>query len=126
MSGALLPRVQDVSFFEVRLDGANLRMAEGDRVLFDHVNLTRAEFFSAQLTAACFFDCDLSEADVSQAKFPEAHFHGSVLSEMKGSEYLRDVVIDNAQVLPLANGVFAGLNIRVDDDRDDLPFEGPK
>jgi hypothetical protein len=38
---------------------------------------------------------------------------------MKGSEYLRDVVIDSAQVLPLAKGIFAGLNIRVEDERDD-------
>jgi hypothetical protein len=99
-------------------------MAEGDRVLFDHVNLTRAGFSSAQLAVACFFDSDLSEADVSQARLPGARFHGSVLSELKGGEYLRDVVIDSTQVLPLARGVFAGLHIRVEDDRD-TPLEGP-
>jgi uncharacterized protein YjbI with pentapeptide repeats len=82
------------------------------------VNLERDEFYSAHLEAACFFDCDLSGADVSQAKLPEARLHGSVLSEIKGSEYLRDVVIDSAQVLPLAKGVFAGLNIRIEDDRE--------
>ena len=55
---------------------------------------------------------------MSQVKLPGARFHGSVLSDIKGSEYLRDVVIETAQVLPLANGVFAGLNIRVEDDRE--------
>src|ERR1700678_2774005 len=40
------------------------------------------------------------------------------LSEIKGSEYLRDVVIERSQVIPLAEGVFAGLNIRVEDDRE--------
>ncbi len=120
MSGALLPRaqMQDVTFSEVRLDHVNFRMIEGERVVFDHVNLERGEFYSAHLKAACFFDCDLSGADVSQVKLPGARFHGSVLSEIKGSEYLRDVVIETAQVLPLANGVFAGLNIRVEDDRE--------
>jgi uncharacterized protein YjbI with pentapeptide repeats len=120
MSGALFPRaqMQDVTFSEVRLDQVNLRMMEGQRVVFDHVNLERAEFYAAHLKAAHFFDCDLSGADVSQVKLPGARFHGSVLSDIKGSEYLRDVVIDSAQVLPLAQGVFAGLNIRVEDDRE--------
>jgi uncharacterized protein YjbI with pentapeptide repeats len=118
MSGALLPRAQfrDVTFSEVRLDHVNFRMIEGERVVFDHVNLEQGEFYSAHLTAACFFDCDLSRADVSQVKLPEARFHGSLVAELKGGEYLRDVVIDTAQVLPLAKGVFAGLNIRVEDD----------
>jgi uncharacterized protein YjbI with pentapeptide repeats len=120
MSGALLPRaqMQDVTFSEVRLDQANFRMIEGERVVFDHVDLERGEFYSAHLKAACFFDCNLSGADVSQVKLPGARFHGSVLSEIKGSEYLRDVVIESAQVIPLAKGVFAGLNIRVEDDRE--------
>jgi uncharacterized protein YjbI with pentapeptide repeats len=120
MSGALFPRaqMQDVTFSEARLDQVNFRMIEGERVVFDHVGLERAEFYSAHLKAACFFDCDLSGADVSQVKLPGARFHGSVLSDIKGSEYLRDVVIETAQVLPLANGVFAALNVRVEDDRD--------
>ena len=120
MSGVLLPRaqMQDVTFSEVRLDGVNFRMIGGERVVFDHVNLERGEFYSAHLKYARFFDCDLSGADVSQVKLPGARFHGSVLSEIKGSEYLRDVVIDSAQVVPLAKGVFGGLNIRVEDDRE--------
>jgi uncharacterized protein YjbI with pentapeptide repeats len=93
-------------------------MVEGERVVFEHVNLERGEFYSAHLRAARFFDCDLRLADVSQVKLPGARFHGSVLSEIKGSEYLRDVVIESTQVLPLAQGVFAGLNIRVEDDRE--------
>jgi uncharacterized protein YjbI with pentapeptide repeats len=120
MSGALFPRarMQDVAFSEVRLDQVNFRMIEGERVVFDHVNLERGEFYSAHVEAAWFFDCDLSGADVSQVKLPGARFHGSVLSEIKGGEYLRDVVIETAQVLPLARGLFAALNIRVDDDRE--------
>ena len=57
---------------------------------------------------------------MSQAKLPGARFHGSVLSGIKGGEYLRDNVrlIRTAHVLPLANGVFAALNILVEDDRE--------
>ena len=120
LSGALLPlaRMQDVTFSDVRLDGVNFRMIEGERVLFDHTNLQRAEFSAAHLKTACFFDCDLSGADVSQVTLPGSRFHGSVLTDIKGSEYLRDIVIDSAQVLPLAKGIFAGLHIRIDDDRE--------
>jgi uncharacterized protein YjbI with pentapeptide repeats len=120
MSGALLPRtrMQDVTFSEVRLDGVNFRMIEGERVVFDHTNLQQGEFYAAHLKTACFFDCDLSGADVSQVKFPGTRFHGSLLADIKGSEYLRDIVIDSAQVLPLAKGIFAGLNVRIEDDRD--------
>ena len=120
MSGALFPRarLRDVTFSGVRLNQVNFRMIEGERVVFDHVNLRQGEFYSAQLKEVCFFDCDLSGADLSQVKLPGARFHGSELSDIKGGEYLRDVVIETAQILPLAYGVFAALNIRVEDDRD--------
>jgi uncharacterized protein YjbI with pentapeptide repeats len=122
MSGARLPRTQmrDVTFSEVRLDDANFRMATGERVLFDHVNLTRSDFYSAHLTNTRLFDCDLTGADVTKALLPAARLHGSTLLELKGGEDLRNTVIDSAQLLPLAVGVFAGLNIRIDDDRDPL------
>jgi hypothetical protein len=121
MSGSLMPqaRLRDVGFSACKLDLVNFRMCEGDRVLFDHDNLRKGEFSSAHLQSACFFDCDLSEADMSQAVLPGARFHGSLLSDIRGSEYLRDIVIDTSQVLPLATRVFSALDIRVDDDRGD-------
>jgi hypothetical protein len=82
------------------------------------VNLRGAEFSAGRFTSACFFDCDLSEAEFSQAKVPGTRFHGSSLSDIKGGEYLRDIVIDSSQVLPLALRVFSALGIRVDDERD--------
>ena len=51
MSGALIPRaqMQDVACSEVRLDDVNFRMSRGDRVLFDHVDLRRSEFYSPHI-----------------------------------------------------------------------------
>ena len=119
MSGGLLPlaQLQDVTFSECKLDGMNLRMSTGDRVVFDHVNLRHGELTSAHLTSACFFDCDLGEAEVSHTQLPSARFHGSLLGDIKGGEYLRDIVIDSSQVLPLATSVFSSLHIRIRDDR---------
>ena len=129
MSGARLPRTQfrDVTFSEVRLDDGNFRMSTGERVLFDHVNLERGDFYSADMTGTRFFDCDLRRADLTKARLSGTHFHGSVLLDLKGCEDLRNVVIDSSQVLPLASGVFAGLNIRVEDERDaPNPKDGPR
>ena len=95
----------------------------GERILFDHVTLERGDLHAAHLTTTCFFDCNLAGVDVSESKLPGARFHGSDLLEIKGGEYLRDIVIDSTQVLPLANQVFAGLNIRVEDDRDANEYE---
>jgi hypothetical protein len=93
-------------------------MCQGDRVVFDDVNLQGADFYAVHLTSARFFDCDMSGAEVSQAILPRARLHGSSLSDIKGGEYLRDVVIDTSQVLPLAVQVFRALEIRVEDERD--------
>jgi uncharacterized protein YjbI with pentapeptide repeats len=120
MSGTVIPhaQLQDVTFSQCKLDGVNLRMVKGDRVLFDHVNLRKGEFSSAHVKSACFFDCDMSEAEVSLAVLPRARFHGSLLSGIRGAEYLRNIVIDSSQVLPLATRVFSALDIRIDDDRE--------
>jgi uncharacterized protein YjbI with pentapeptide repeats len=120
MSGALFGRahLQDVTFSDSKLDGVSLRMCEGDRVVFDHVNLRGSDLYAAHLTSARFFDCDLYGTDVSQAVLPRARFHGSLLSDIKGGEYLRDIVIESSQVLPLATRVFSALGIGVDDERE--------
>ncbi len=105
--------MRDISFEEARLDDVNLRRSSGERVVFDHVNLQRGDLYAARLTSTRFFDCDLRGVDVSGADLRRARFHGSDLSELKGGEYLRDIMIDSGQVLPLAMRVFAGLNIRI-------------
>jgi uncharacterized protein YjbI with pentapeptide repeats len=116
----LLPqaRLRDVSFVECRLGEANLRMIKAERILFKNVDLHEADLLSAELLAARFFDCDLNGAQFSQALLPEARLHGSSLLDIKGAEYLRHVVIDSSQILPLALPVFVGLGIHVEDERD--------
>lgn len=120
MSGALIPRaaLKDVTFTTCKLDDANFRMSEAEHILFDGVNLRGADFSAGRFNKACFYDCDLSGAEFSQAVVADARFHGSLLNEVKGAEYLRNIVIDSTQVLPLALQVFSALGIRVDDERD--------
>ncbi|HEX4126117.1 MAG TPA: pentapeptide repeat-containing protein [Acidimicrobiales bacterium] len=120
MSGAQIAqsRMEDVTFTECKLDDANFRMCAADRILFDHVNLRGAEFSAAHLVGASFFDCDATGAEFSQVVMPGARFHGSSLADIKGGQSIRDIVIDSAQVLPLALRVFADLGIRIADERD--------
>jgi hypothetical protein len=110
--------LEDVTFTECKLDDVNFRMSQADRILFDHVNLRGAEFSAAHLSSAFFFDCDATGAEFSQVVMPGARFHGSSLADIKGGQFMRDIVIDSAQVLPLALRVFMDLGIRIEDDRD--------
>ena len=49
MSSALIAHahLRDVTFSESKLDDVNFRMCQGDRVVFDDVNLQRADFYAA-------------------------------------------------------------------------------
>jgi uncharacterized protein YjbI with pentapeptide repeats len=126
MCGLSMPRSQmrDASFCDVRLDDVNLRVSTGERMLFEHVNLERGDLYGVHFTSTCFFDCDLRGVDVSGSRLEGSKFHGSDLSEIKGGEGLRDIVIDSSQILPLAIQMFAGMNIRVEDDRDATGSDG--
>jgi uncharacterized protein YjbI with pentapeptide repeats len=120
MSGlqAVSTRLQDVTFTNCKLDGSNFRMSEADRVTFDTCDLRDADFYAASLHDVRFFDSELSGAEFSKALVPGGQFHGSNLHDIKGGADLRDIVIDAAQVVPLAHRVFAAMGIRVADERD--------
>jgi uncharacterized protein YjbI with pentapeptide repeats len=92
-------------------------MVAGERVEFDGCHLGRSDFYAARLSSARLVDSDLTEAEFSKADLPEARLHGSRLDGIKGAVYLKGVVADSSQVLPLAMSVFAALHITIDDER---------
>jgi uncharacterized protein YjbI with pentapeptide repeats len=108
----------DVLFTDSKLDNANLRMISGQHLRFDHVSLRAADFYAAEVSHARLLDCDLTASEFSQSKLAGVHLHGSNLEGLKGAVYLRHAIIDSTQVLPLALGVFAALDIEINDDRD--------
>ena len=128
MSGlqAVATRMHDVAFTACKLDGYTFRMSEADRVTFSTCELRGADFYAASMKDVRFFDCDLSDADFSQAELSNGQFHGSNLVDIKGGDSLRDIVIDTAQVVPLALRVFGAMGIRVDDERDNLVEAPPR
>jgi Pentapeptide repeats (9 copies)/Pentapeptide repeats (8 copies) len=120
LSGVLMPqsRLRDVAFSDCKCDGANFRMLDAERVSFNHVDLIEADFYAAKLFDARFFDCALEGAQFSQASLPKARFHGSTLDGLKGVEYMKEIVIDSAQVLVLALPMFTALGIQIEDERE--------
>ena len=110
-----LGRLRDVEFVECRLDGANLRMIDAERVRFEGCELTEADFYGAKATKVAFADCDLTGAEFSQATLAGARFGGSRLTDVRGATALTGATIDTAQIVPLALGLFAALNITVED-----------
>jgi uncharacterized protein YjbI with pentapeptide repeats len=119
LSGVLLPRarLRDVTFSGCRINDANLRMLDGERVLFANTDLHESEFIGAKLLETRLHDCKLDGVQFSGVEMPGAELHGSSLDGIKGAASLRGVVIDSTQVLPLAVPVFAALDIRIIDDR---------
>jgi uncharacterized protein YjbI with pentapeptide repeats len=111
-------RLLDVLFHDSKLDDANCRMTSGDHVLFEQVSLGSSDFYAAELAHAQFLDCDLSSAQFSKAELAGVRLHGSNLEGLRGAIHLRNAIIDSTQVLPLALGVFAALDIRIDDDQE--------
>jgi uncharacterized protein YjbI with pentapeptide repeats len=118
LSGADLSgsRLVDVGFRECRLADASLRMTFGTRVRFDNCDLSRLDLYAAQLPGACFFDSDLTAAELSQATLTGARLHGSSFDKVRGAEALRGTTISSAQILPVALQVLAVLEITVNDE----------
>jgi len=110
-------RLVDVTFTDCRLDQANARMSVAASVTFEDVDLREADFYGAVLEHTDFFDCDLTASQFTQARTEHVRLHGSDLTGLQGASHLGGSTIDSSQVLPVALGVLAALDIRVDDDR---------
>jgi uncharacterized protein YjbI with pentapeptide repeats len=115
MSGARLAecRLRDVRFVDCRMDGMNLRLAKGEYVRFEKCRLEGAEFVEAVLVGTAWWDCDLTDADLSKISAPRAQLHGSKLGGMRGAESLVPVAIDNEQEAIFAAHLMATLGVAV-------------
>jgi uncharacterized protein YjbI with pentapeptide repeats len=121
LRGLVLPqaRLRDVRIVGGSLDEASLRLASGSRVEITGSSLREADLYGIELAESHLTGCDLTGAELSAARLPGARLHGSVLDGVRGAEGLRGVVIDSAQVHPLALRVLAALDIEIDDEIDD-------
>jgi len=112
-------RFHDVRFRDSKLDNANFRMISGEHVRFEHVSLRSGDFYAAEVAYAQFLDCDLTASEFSASELAGVRLHGSNLEGLKGAIHLRNAIVDSTQVLPLALGLLAALDIEINDDRGD-------
>ncbi len=118
LRGVVLPqaRLRDVRVAGGSLDDASLRLAVGRRVEITGSSCRDADLYGAELTESRITGCDLTGVELSAARLPGARLQGSTLDGVRGAEALRGVVIDSAQVHPLALRVLAALDIEIDDE----------
>jgi uncharacterized protein YjbI with pentapeptide repeats len=115
LSGARLAqvRMRDVRFIDCRLDAVNLRQAQGEFVRFEQCRLVGAEFIGAVLEGVAWWDCDLTDADVSQVSVQRGQLHGSSLNGLRGATSLVPVAIDSDQAPAFASLLLATLGVEV-------------
>jgi uncharacterized protein YjbI with pentapeptide repeats len=111
-------KMSDVRFRDCPIVDGTFRLSSGDRVRFEHCDLSNADLYGAQIRGGCFFDSDLTGADLSQASLAQARMHGSTLGNLRGVAALRGTTIDPSQVGVVAQQLLPVLDITVDDQRE--------
>lgn len=119
LSGLVLnaSTVRDVRITECKADQLALRMATTERLWCERVLLPAADLYEAQLVLTRFFDCDLTDAELSNVHLDDVHLHGSVLDAVRGVEHLRGATIDSDQMHVVAAALLAAHRIVVTDER---------
>lgn len=106
-------RLDDVRFEGCRIDLAAFTGCELRRVAFDDCRLVGSDFQDLSAQDVVFTDCDLSEVDLTGARFARTEMHRCTLDGIRALERLRGVGMRWDDVLASA-GAFAGaIGVRV-------------
>ncbi|MFD8937652.1 pentapeptide repeat-containing protein [Streptomyces sp. NPDC059578] len=95
------------------------RLRAAGPVIFSKCTLRETTFTAADLGAALIDDCDLRLTEFDGGKYRGLDLRGNDLSQLRGLASLKQVVIDQAQKLQLAEALTAELNITFGEDLDD-------
>jgi uncharacterized protein YjbI with pentapeptide repeats len=133
-------RISRAVFRDCKLMGANLDELTLDNVLFEHCKLdystfTRVRatgpvifsacslrettFVAADLGAVLVDDCDLRLAEFDGGTCRGLDLRGNDLSQLRGVDSLKQVVIDRPQTLQLAEALAVQLDVTYGEDLDD-------
>jgi len=106
-------RRHDVRFIDCQLDGASIRFVRGEFVRFERCRMRQAELRDSVLTAVAWWDCDLTDTDVSNIKIARAQLHGSNVAGMVGATSLVPIALDAQQAPAFAQHLMATMGIVV-------------
>lgn len=122
LMGAVLEDVtlDNVLFENCKLDyGTLTRVRATGPVIFSACSLRETTFVSSDLGAALIDDCDLRLTEFDGGKYRGLDLRGNDLSHLRGLTSLRQIVIDRAQTLQLAEALTAELHVTFGEDPDD-------
>jgi uncharacterized protein YjbI with pentapeptide repeats len=116
MSGVVFPESvwRDVRLRGCKLDGVHLRGLDAERVELERCVLRDADLTAGRWRAGALLACDLEEVRFAGIAAAGLRLHGSDVASIRDAEALRGAVIDEAQVLSLADALLASLSIQVE------------
>ncbi|MGH3287975.1 MAG: pentapeptide repeat-containing protein [Streptosporangiaceae bacterium] len=114
--------LEHVVFTGCKLDYATLdQIRAAGPVLFVRCSLREAEFTGCNLASSLFDDCDLHLTGFGRGSYQGCDLRGNDLSALADTGHLKQVVIDRAQLLQLAEALAAELDVTFGDQEPDRP-----
>jgi len=112
--------MEHVVFTDCKMDYAMLdRIRASGPIMFVRCSLREAEFTGCDLTGSLFHECDLFLAGFGRGRYKGCDLRDNDLSAVNGTQHLKRVVIDRAQLTQLAEALAAELDVTFGDDLDD-------
>lgn len=119
LMGATLEDVtlDNVLFENCKLDYSTfIRVRTTGPVIFSKCSLRETTFTAADLGAALINDCDLRLTEFDGGKYRRLDLRGNDLSQLRGLASLKEIIIDKAQTLQLADALAAELSVTYGED----------
>jgi uncharacterized protein YjbI with pentapeptide repeats len=95
------------------------RIRAAGPVIFAGCSLREAEFADCHLTGSLFSRCDLTLTGFGSGRYARCDLRDNDLSTVTGIHYLKQVVLDRAQLMQLAEALAAELRMTFGDSLDD-------
>ena len=117
--------LEDLTFDNVLFENCKLDYSALTRIrttgplIFSMCSLREAAFTAADLGAALIDDCDLRLTEFGGGKYRGLDLRGNDLSRLRGVASLKQVIIDRAQTLQLAEALAAELDVTYGEDLSD-------
>jgi uncharacterized protein YjbI with pentapeptide repeats len=109
--------IRDTVLSDCRIDLSAFGATRLDQVIFERCLLMQVDFQATSLRRVRFVDCDLTEADVSDARFEGCELRGCTIDGMRGAERLRGVAMPWEDIVASVGTFAAAVGVTVLDDR---------
>ena len=109
--------IRDTVLCDCRVDLSSFGATRLDQVVFERCLLMQVDFQETSLRRVRFVDCDLTEADVGDARFEACELRGCTIDGMRGAERLRGIAMPWEDIVASVGTFAAAVGVTVLDDR---------